>query len=44
MEVVGSILTKANGIWKIVGVQHDLTTMLNKGPWFTTAHLSAIGI
>jgi hypothetical protein len=44
MEVVGSILTKANGIWQIVGVQHDLTTMLQNGPWFTTAKLAAIGI
>ncbi len=41
MEVVGSVLTKANGIWQIVGVQHDLTTMMNRGPWFTTAMLSA---
>ena len=44
MEVVGSTLTKANGLWKIVGVQDDLTTMLNRGPWFTTATLSAKGI
>lgn len=41
MEVIGSSLTKANGIWQIVGVQHDLTTMLSKGPWFTTAKLAA---
>lgn len=43
MEVVGSLLTKANGLWQIVGVQHDLTTMLDKGPWFTTAMLAATG-
>jgi hypothetical protein len=41
MEVTGSTLTKANGLWQIVGVQHDLATMLSKGPWFTTAKLSA---
>jgi hypothetical protein len=40
MEVVGSALTKANGLWQIVGVQHDLTTMLSKGPWFTNAILA----
>jgi hypothetical protein len=42
MEVTGSVLTKANGLWRIVGVQDDLTTMLDKGPWFTTATLAAI--
>jgi hypothetical protein len=41
MEVVGSTLSKANGLWQIVGVQHDLTTMLAKGPWFTTAMLAS---
>jgi hypothetical protein len=41
MEVVGSVLTKANGLWQIVGVQHDLATMLDKGPWFTTATLAS---
>lgn len=41
VEVVGSTLTKANGIWQIVGVQHELTTMISKGPWFTTATLAA---
>jgi hypothetical protein len=41
MNVVGSIITKANGKWSIVDVQHNLTTMLPKGPWFTTAMLAA---
>jgi hypothetical protein len=40
MEVVNSTLTKANGVWQIVDVQHDLTTMIGKGPWFTTAMLT----
>jgi hypothetical protein len=40
IDVVGSVLSKANGIWQIVGVQHDLSTMLDKGPWFTTATLA----
>lgn len=39
-EVIGSGLIKANGPWQIVGVQHDLSTMLSKGPWFTTAKLA----
>lgn len=42
LNVVGSLLTKANGIWQIVGVQHNLSTMLSKGPWFTTATLAAM--
>lgn len=42
MEVIGSTLTKANGLWQIVGVQDDLTTMLPKGPWFTTATLASV--
>jgi len=41
IEVTGSVLTKANGVWNIVGVQHNLATMMNKGPWFTTAILAA---
>lgn len=42
MNVVGSSIPKANGQWQIIQVQHDLTTMLAKGPWFTTAILAAI--
>lgn len=42
MNVVGSVIPKANGLWQIIQVQHDLTTMLAKGPWFTTAILAAI--
>lgn len=42
MNVTSSI-PKANGHWQIIQVQHDLTTMLNKGPWFTTAMLAAPG-
>jgi hypothetical protein len=41
IEVVGSAITKANGPWQTVGVRHDLSTMLGKGPWFTTATLAA---
>ncbi len=41
MQVVGSLIPKANGLWNIVSVQHDLSTMLSKGPWFTTAILAA---
>lgn len=40
MKVLSSI-PKAQGIWEIVQVEHDLTTMLSKGPWFTTAILGA---
>ena len=40
MKVTSSI-PKANGLWDIIQVQHDLTTMLPKGPWFTTAILAA---
>jgi len=43
MNVVGSSIPKANGLWAITKVQHDLTTMVSKGPWFTTAILSGIG-
>lgn len=43
MKVVGSSIPKANGLWQIVYVQHELTTMLPKGPWFTTATLAGIG-
>jgi hypothetical protein len=42
MNVVGSSIPKANGIWQIVGVQHNLTTMMPKGPWFTTAQLAGV--
>jgi hypothetical protein len=42
MKVVGSSIPKANGKWQIVQVQHDLTTMMPKGPWFTTATLAGI--
>lgn len=41
MNVTGSIITKANGKWSIVNVQHELATMLPKAPWFTTALLAA---
>lgn len=43
MNVVGSSIPNANGLWQITQVQHDLTTMLAKGPWFTTAQLIATG-
>lgn len=42
MQVTSSI-PKANGIWQIINVQHDLATMLRKGPWFTTAVLAPVG-
>lgn len=38
---VASSIPKANGTWDIVQVQHDLVTMIPKGPWFTTAVLAA---
>lgn len=37
---VTSLIPKANGLWNIIQVQHSLSTMLDKGPWFTTAILS----
>lgn len=37
---LSSSIPKANGRWQVVTVQHDLTTMMPKGPWFTTALLS----
>jgi hypothetical protein len=40
MNVMSSI-PKANGVFPIIQVQHELTTMLPKGPWFTTAILAA---
>lgn len=43
MKVVGSSIPKANGRWSIVHVQHELTTMMAKGPWFTIAHLAGVG-
>jgi hypothetical protein len=42
MNVISSI-PNANGPWKISQVHHDLTTMLAKGPWFTSAQLIPIG-
>jgi hypothetical protein len=43
VNVVGSALTKANGLWQAVQVQHSLTTMADRGPWFTTAMLATAG-
>jgi len=40
---VTSNLPNAQGLWDIIQVQHDLATMLDGGPWFTTAILSAPG-
>jgi hypothetical protein len=34
---VTSVLPNAQGLWSIVKVQHELSTMLDGGPWFTTA-------
>ena len=42
MNVISSI-TRAAGTWQIMQVQHDLTTMLPGGPWFTTAILAPLG-
>ncbi len=42
MNVTSSI-PKANGLWQIVQVQHELSTMLRGGPWFSTAVLAPIG-
>lgn len=38
MKVTSSI-PNACGIWNIIQVQHDLATMLDRGPWFTTSVL-----
>lgn len=38
-----SSIPKAQGSWQIIQVQHDLATMLRKGPWFTTAVLAPVG-
>jgi hypothetical protein len=40
---VKSTIPKANGTWQIVQVQHDLSTMLRGGPWFSTAVLAPVG-
>jgi len=42
MNVISSI-PNANCRWKIIQVQHELTTMIAKGPWFTAAMLIPIG-
>jgi hypothetical protein len=42
MNVTSSI-PKANGVWQIIDVRHNLTTMIPKGPWFTTATLAGVG-
>ena len=42
MNVVGSSIKKANGLWSIVNVQHELTSVMPKGPWFTIATLAGI--
>jgi hypothetical protein len=42
MKVVGSSIPNANGLWQIILVQHDLTTMMPKGPWYTTVQLVPI--
>jgi len=45
VNVVGSTIPKANGVWASVsGLQHDLSTMLDRGPWFTTMVLSPPGV
>lgn len=36
-----SSIPKANGKWSIIQVEHELTTMIAKGPWFTTAIVTA---
>jgi hypothetical protein len=41
---VTSSIPKANGVWSITNVQHNLTTMMDRGPWFTTAVLTGIGL
>jgi len=41
MNVISS-LPNANGLWQITQVQHELTTMIAKGPWFTSAQLIPI--
>jgi hypothetical protein len=43
VTVQGSVLTKANVLWQAVQAQHDLSTMIDKGPWFTTAMLATAG-
>lgn len=40
---VTSVIPKAQGKWSIIQVQHELTTMMPKAPWFTTAVLSLLG-
>jgi hypothetical protein len=42
MQVISSI-PRAEGVWQIVQVQHELSTMLSHGPWFTTAILAPVG-
>lgn len=38
-----SSIRKANGLWQITQAFHDLSTMMPKGPWFTSAALSLPG-
>jgi hypothetical protein len=41
---VTSTIPKANGVWSIINVQDNLATMMDRGPWFTTAVLSGVGV
>lgn len=40
MLKVTSSIPKANGTWSIIQVNHDLGTMFENAPWFTTAIVS----
>jgi hypothetical protein len=38
---VTSVIPKANGLWPIQAVTHEISALMPDGPWFTTAALAA---
>jgi hypothetical protein len=40
VNLTGSVITKANGLWPIYAVSHELATLMPDGPWFSTVKLS----
>ena len=41
VEVVSSISPQANGLWQVTSLQHELSSLVPDGPWFT--EITAIG-
>ena len=40
---VESPVTRANGVWKVYSINHDLSSELQGGPWFSTVYLTEQG-